>query len=87
MILRHSLLAIYKSFLRPNLDYDGVLYDQPNNKSLHWFDLTTCNSYFAILVEVFTNHILAENTYFMNHAEWTEHKIMVLKLANKYQII
>ena len=25
------------------------------------FDLTTCDSYFTILVEVFTNHILAEN--------------------------
>ena len=30
------------------------------------FDLTTHDSYFAILVEVLTNHILAENTYFLN---------------------
>ena len=36
---------------------------------------------------VFTNHILAESTYFKNHIEWTEHKITVLKPANKYQII
>ena len=28
---------------------------------------TTCYSYFMILVEVSTNHILAENTYFTNH--------------------
>ena len=35
----------------------------------------------------FANHILAENTYFLNHIEWTEHKIMVLQPANKYQII
>ena len=40
-----------------------------------------------ILNEVFTNHILAANTYFRNHIEWTEHKITVLKPANKYQII
>ena len=33
------------------------------------FDLTTRDSYFTILVEVFTNHILVENTYFTNHIE------------------
>ena len=47
----------------------------------------TCDSYFKILVEVFTNRNLAENTYFTNHMEWTEHKIMALKPASKYQII
>ena len=50
------------------------------------FDLMTCDSDFTILVEVFTSHILVENTYFMNHIELTEHKIMVLKHSNKYQI-
>ena len=40
--------------------------------------------YFTILVEVFTNHILVENT---NRTEWTEHTIVVLKPSNKYQII
>ena len=39
------------------------------------FDLTTCDSYFTILV-VFTNKILAENTYFTHHIERAEHKIM-----------
>ena len=33
------------------------------------FDLTTRDLYFSILVEVFTNHILAENTYFTNRVE------------------
>ena len=42
------------------------------------FDLTTRDSYFTILVEVFTDHILAEKIYFKNHIEWTEHKIMVV---------
>ena len=51
------------------------------------FDLTTRDSYFTILVEVFTNYILAENTNFTNHSGWTEHKIMVLKTANKNKII
>ena len=50
------------------------------------FDLTTRDSYFTIIVEVFANHILAGNIYFTNHIQWIEHKIM-LKLANNYQII
>ena len=31
---RSSLLTIYKSFVRPHLDYGDVIYDQPNNTSL-----------------------------------------------------
>ena len=56
-------------------------------KSCAGFDLTTCNSYFTILVEVFTNHISDKNTYFINHIKWPEHKVPVLKPANKYQVI
>ena len=51
------------------------------------FDLTTHNLYFTILVEFSMNHILAEKTYFTNHRELTEHKIMILKPASQYQII
>ena len=40
-----------------------------------------------ILVEIFTNHFSAENTYFTNHIEWTEHKTMGFKPVNRYQII
>ena len=28
---RDSLVTIYKSFIRPHLDYGDVIYDQPNN--------------------------------------------------------
>ena len=31
---QNSLITIYKSFVRPHLDYGDVLYDQPNNESL-----------------------------------------------------
>ena len=55
-------------------------------KNLSGFDLTTRDSYFTILVEVIMNHILTKNTHFMNHVEWTDRKIIVLKPANKYQI-
>ena len=40
-----------------------------------------------ILVEIFANHFSAENTYFTNHIEWTEHKTMNFKPVNRYQII
>ena len=43
----------------------------------------TCDSYFTTQFEVFTNHILAENTYFLNNLGWIEHKIMVLKPTKK----
>ena len=39
------------------------------NKWLSGFDLTTHDSHFKILVEVFTNCILAEKIYFMNHMQ------------------
>ena len=30
---RQALLTIYKSFVRPHLDYGDIIYDQPNNES------------------------------------------------------
>ena len=30
---RNSLLTIYKSFIRPHLDYGDILYDNPNNEN------------------------------------------------------
>ena len=34
LLLRSSLLTIYKSFVRPHLDYGDVIYAQLNNSSL-----------------------------------------------------
>ena len=34
LLPRSSLLIIYKSFVRPHLDYGDVVFDQPNNQSL-----------------------------------------------------
>ena len=31
---RHSLVTLYKSFIRPHLDYAEIIYDQPNNLNL-----------------------------------------------------
>ena len=48
--------------------------------------LKTRGSYFTISIKVF-NHVLAENTYFTNPIEWTEHTNVVFKSVNKDQII
>ena len=32
-VSRKSLLAIYKSFVRPNLDYADIIYDKPHKGS------------------------------------------------------
>ena len=32
-LLRDALLTIYKSFVRPYLDYGDIIYDQPQNES------------------------------------------------------
>ena len=34
LLPRSSLLAIYKSFVRPHLEYGDVIYNQPNNSRL-----------------------------------------------------
>ena len=30
--LKDALLTIYKSFIRPHLDYGDIIYDRPDNK-------------------------------------------------------
>ena len=32
---RQSLITIYKSFVRPHLDYDDIVYDRAYNESFH----------------------------------------------------
>ena len=49
LLLPHaSLLALYKSFVRPHLDYGNVIYDQPNNSCLS--DIIESVQYNAALV-------------------------------------
>ena len=48
------------------------------------FDLTTPHSFFTILVEVFTNHILAKKHIF--HESYRVNKTQDYEIANKYQI-
>ena len=46
---RSTLLTIYKSFIRPHLDYGGITYDQAYNASLNYkLELLQYNAYLAI---------------------------------------
>ena len=31
---RHSLVTIYRAFIRPHLDYADIIYDKPNNMNI-----------------------------------------------------
>ena len=31
---RHSLVTLYKTFIRPHLDYTYIIYDKPNNMNI-----------------------------------------------------
>ena len=49
LLLPHSfLLTRYKSFVRPHLDYDNVIYDQPKNS--HFSDKFETVQYNAALI-------------------------------------
>ena len=46
---RSTLLTIYRSFIRPHLDYGDVIYDQPENKSFSSkIESVQCNASLAI---------------------------------------
>ena len=52
-LLRPSLLTIYKSFVRPHLDYGDVIYDQPNNSNLsHKIESVQYNAVLAITTAI-----------------------------------
>ena len=49
LLPRSSLLAVYKCFIRPHLDYGDVIYDQPNLSSLtNKIESVQCNAALAI---------------------------------------
>ena len=46
---RKSLITIYKSFVRPHLDYVDLIYDQPNNEIFcQQIESVQCNASLAI---------------------------------------
>ena len=48
LLPRESLITIYKSFVRPHIDYGDIIYDQPNNE--HFCNMIERLQYNAALV-------------------------------------
>ena len=48
MLPQHSLLTIYKSFVRPHLDYGDIVYDQPNKSFCQKIETVQYNAALAI---------------------------------------
>ena len=50
---RKTLLTIYKSFVRPHLDYGDIIYDQPNNENFcNKLETVQYNATLAITVSI-----------------------------------
>ena len=64
IIMRQGFLKTIKSELWANKLHQQ---NECEHNVMAGFDLTTCDSYFMNEIEVFTKHILVENTYFKNH--------------------
>ena len=49
ILLRTSLLSFYKSFIRPNLDFGDIVYDQPSIDAFsNKLETVQCNAALAI---------------------------------------
>ena len=50
---RHSLITIYKSFVRPHLEYGDIIYDQFNNESFcNKVERVQCNAALAVTAAI-----------------------------------
>ena len=57
-----SLLTIYKSFVRPHLDYGGIIYDNPVNESLiNKLEKVQCQASLAITGDILYVRVFIRN--------------------------
>ena len=83
---RCSLLIIYKSFIKPHLDYGDIVYDQPNNSSSS--EKTESLQYNAALA--ITGAIkgsFKEKLYQESGFEFLKDRRWVRKLCHLYKVI
>ena len=53
LLPRHSLLTIYKAFIRPQMNYSDIIYNKTFNESWHKkLELAQCNADLAIAVAI-----------------------------------
>ena len=55
---RHSLVTLYKAFIRPHLDYSDIIYDKPNNMNI---SNKTEKKFYKIFIKYLYNYVLTIN--------------------------
>ena len=63
---RHSLITIYKAFIRPHLDYADIIYDKPSKMNI--FNKIESLQYNAALAITGTIRGSSKENYFGNWA-------------------
>ena len=85
---RHSLITLYKSFIRAHLDYTNITYDQPNNLNLcNKIYNKTCQYNAALAITGAIRDPSKERRYQELGFEYLSSRRWLRKLSNFYKII
>ena len=82
----HSLITLYKSFLRLHLDYADIIYDQPNNLSL-CNKIETCQCNAAVAITGAIRGSSKERLYQELGFEYLSSRRWLRKLCTFYKIV
>ena len=85
-LTRHSLITIYKSYIRPHLDYTDIIYDQPNNLNLY-SKIDTCQYNAALAITVAIRGSSKERFYQELGFEYLSLRRWLRKLHTFYRIV
>ena len=82
----HSLITLYKSFIRPHLDYADIIYDQPNNLNL-CNKIETCKYNGALAITNTIRGSSKEGLYLELGFEYLSLRRWLRKLCIFYRIV
>ena len=83
---RHSLITLYKSFIRPHLDYTDIIYDQTKNLSL-CNKIETCQYNAALAITGAIRGSSKERLYQELGFEYLSSRSWLRKLCTFYKIV
>ena len=87
LLPHHSLITLYKSFIRPHLDYVDIIYDQPNNLNL-CNKIETCQYNAALAITGAIRGSSKERLYQeLGTFEYLSRRRWLMKLSTFYRIV
>ena len=86
ILTRHSLISLYKSFMRPHLDYGDIIYDQPNNLNLR-DKIETCQYNTALAITGAIRGSSKERLYQELGFEYSSFRRWLRKWCTFYKIV